>query len=69
MNTNNAFFSKIGLPQKIVWGYIGVLIFMMGDGLEIGWLSPWLVENGFTIQRNEPIICSLWDYCCHRGLV
>ena len=53
MNVSNAFYTKIGLPQKIVWGYIGVLIFMMGDGLEIGWLSPWLVEQGFTVQQTS----------------
>lgn len=53
MNTNNTFFAKVGLPQKIIWGYIGVLIFMMGDGLEIGWLSPWLVEQGFSVQQTS----------------
>lgn len=25
----------LGMPRKIVWGYIGILVFMMGDGLEI----------------------------------
>lgn len=53
VNTNNTFFDKIGMPHKIVWGYVGILIFMMGDGLEIGWLSPWLVEQGFTVQETS----------------
>lgn len=45
--------TKIGIPRKIFWGYVGVLIFMMGDGLEIGWLSPWLVEQGFSVQQTS----------------
>src|SRR5699024_11787559 len=58
MNTTGTFFDKIGMPQKIVWGYIGVLIFMMGDGLEIGWLSPWLVDHGFTVQQTSMLFTS-----------
>ncbi|HLR68649.1 MFS transporter [Virgibacillus alimentarius] len=53
MNTSGNFLTKIGIPQKIVWGYLGILIFMMGDGLEIGWLSPWLVDHGFTVQQSS----------------
>lgn len=33
MNHSN---SILGMPRQIVWGYIGIIIFMMGDGLEIG---------------------------------
>lgn len=46
------FFVKIGIPQQLVWGYVGILIFMMGDGMEQGWLSPYLIENGLTVQRS-----------------
>lgn len=42
---------KIGLPSRLFWGYLGVLIFMMGDGLEIGWLSPYLVDRGLEVQH------------------
>ncbi|MGE8203884.1 MFS transporter [Heyndrickxia sp. NPDC080065] len=52
MGKNNIF-NKIGLPSNLIWGYLGVLIFMMGDGLEIAWLSPWLIDQGFTIQQNS----------------
>ncbi|RST72773.1 MFS transporter [Siminovitchia acidinfaciens] len=53
MGTATTVFDKIGMPKKIVWGYIGILIFMMGDGLEIGWLSPWLIDHGFTVQQTS----------------
>lgn len=43
--------SRIGLPPKILLGYAGVLVFMMGEGLEQGWLSPYLISKGLTIQE------------------
>lgn len=48
---NQSLRGKVGIPPHLFWGYVGVLIFMMGDGLEIGWLSPYLIEEGFTIQQ------------------
>lgn len=53
MGTSNDIITKVGIPKKIVWGYFGILIFMMGDGLEIGWLSPWLIDHGFTVQESS----------------
>jgi polyol permease family len=43
---------KIGIPQTLAWGYLGVLIFMMGDGMEQGWLSPYLIEKGMTVGQS-----------------
>ncbi|MFC7805953.1 hypothetical protein ACFRGK_21345, partial [Bacillus subtilis] len=45
---------KIGIPKRLAWGFLGVVLFMMGDGLEQGWLSPFLIENGLTV----------WSYPC-----
>lgn len=45
-------FNTIGLPKNLAWGYLGILIFMMGDGVEQGWLSPYLIERGMTIQQS-----------------
>lgn len=45
--------SILGMPRQIIWGYIGIIIFMMGDGLEIGWLSPWLHGHGFSVQETS----------------
>ena len=46
---------KIGIPKSLSWGFLGILLFMMGDGLEAGWMSPFLVENGLTIQQSATI--------------
>lgn len=49
---NTSIFDKIGLPKQLVWGYLGILIFMIGDGLEQGWLSPYVQENGLTMGQS-----------------
>ncbi|MEE8659101.1 Alpha-ketoglutarate/sugar transporter [Acetobacteraceae bacterium EV16G] len=41
------FLSWIGIPPVMLWGYVGVLLFMIGDGVESGYLSPYLVGQGF----------------------
>jgi polyol permease family len=52
MLTDNSSFSKIGLPRHLAWGYLGILIFMMGDGMETGWLSPYLIDRGMSMQQT-----------------
>ena len=32
---------KTGMTKSLGWGFLGVLIFMMGDGIEQTWLSRW----------------------------
>ncbi|HOB85973.1 MAG TPA: MFS transporter, partial [Bacteroidales bacterium] len=53
MNKSNAsFLDKIGMPRQLGWGYLGILIFMMGNGIELGWLSPYLVDRGMSIEQS-----------------
>ena len=49
------FFNKLGIPHQLGWGYLGVLFFMMGDGMEQGWLSPYLIERGMSIQQTATL--------------
>lgn len=61
MSTNNTstlpptIFDKAGIPQQLLWGYIGIMIFMMGDGIEQGWLSPYLVDHGMSVQQSATL--------------
>jgi len=48
-------FNKLGIPRQLAWGYLGILIFMMGDGMEQGWLSPYLIERGMTMQQSATL--------------
>lgn len=41
-------FRKTGMPASLGWGYLGVLIFMMGDGIEQTWLSRYITDAGFN---------------------
>lgn len=49
------FSNRIGLPKNLSWGYLGILIFMMGDGVEQGWLSPYLLEHGMRIEQSAAL--------------
>lgn len=54
-NKSDAFFYRAGLPKHLSWGYLGVLIFMMGDGIEQGWLSPYLVDRGLSLEASAAL--------------
>lgn len=58
LGQNQTFLDKIGIPANLVWGYFGVLIFMMGDGLELAWISPYLVDQGLTVQQAAVLTTS-----------
>lgn len=47
---------KLGLPGNLLWGYIGLTIFMIGDGVEQAWISIWLVEKGLSVAQASYLI-------------
>ena len=55
MSTDNSLTNKIGIPPSLLPAYLGILLFMMGDGMEQGWLSPYLIERGMTIQQTATL--------------
>ncbi|EHK88862.1 MFS transporter [Saccharomonospora azurea] len=38
--------NRWGLPAPLFLGYVGLLIFMIGDGVESGFIAPYMAENG-----------------------
>ena len=46
--TLHSFLDQIGIPTVLVWEFLGLLLFMIGDGVESGYLSPYLVERGLS---------------------
>ncbi|PZT70302.1 MFS transporter [Streptomyces sp. SW4] len=42
---------RIGIPRSLAWGFLGLLIFMIGDGVESGYLSPYLLDEGLSRDR------------------
>lgn len=55
LNSDNSLLGRAGIPKQLAWGYLGILIFMMGDGVEQGWLSPYLIGRGMTIQQSASL--------------
>ncbi|MGW0735612.1 MFS transporter [Streptomyces sp. NPDC002851] len=39
---------RMGIPRTLAWGYLGLVVFMIGDGIEVDYLSPYLVDLGFS---------------------
>lgn len=39
---------KFGIYPPLAWGYLGLLLFMIGDGVESGYLSPFLMQLGLS---------------------
>lgn len=47
---NRPLAERLGIHPPLAWGYLGLLLFMIGDGVESGFLSPFLTEKGFPEQ-------------------
>jgi len=43
----------------LAWGYLGLLLFMIGDGVESGYLSPHLTEHGIS-QPSVALIFTIY---------
>nr|WP_233272526.1 hypothetical protein [Rhodococcus sp. JT-3] len=37
-----------GIVRPLAWGYVAMLLFMVGDGVEVGFLATYLEVVGFT---------------------
>jgi polyol permease family len=44
----NVTVEKLGIYPPLAWGYAGLLLFMIGDGVESGYLSPYLLSKGIS---------------------
>jgi MFS family permease len=47
---------RLGLPRPLIWGFVGLCLFMIGDGVETNILAPFLQhDHGYSI----PLVGSL----------
>lgn len=44
-----------GMPVKLFWGYIAIAIFMTGDGVELAFLSKYIIDIGFDVSQSAMI--------------
>ena len=51
MNQARSWSERLGMHPELVVGYLGLLLFMIGDGVESGFLSPVLYDMHFAPSR------------------
>lgn len=51
--------ARLGIYPPLAWGFFGLLIFMIGDGVEAGYLSAFLVEKGVS-QQNVAVLFTVY---------
>jgi Arabinose efflux permease len=54
------FIEKLGLPRPLVWGFVGLLLFMIGDGVESGYIAPYLAQHGAGSETNAAVIIAVY---------
>ena len=58
---------RMGLPRPLIWGFVGLLLFMIGDGVESGYISPYLAANGAGSETNAAVIISVYGLMVTLG--
>ncbi|MGL4725978.1 MAG: MFS transporter [Scandinavium sp.] len=43
------------MPVKLFWGYIAIAIFMTGDGVELAFLSKYIIDIGFDVSQSAMV--------------
>ena len=46
-NQTTASSTFLGIPRVLLWGYVAVILFMVGDGMELAFLAKYMVTLGF----------------------
>lgn len=59
VRAENPFLARLGIPTFLFWGFVGTLVFMIGDGVESAYLSPFLVEGGIT-EKSVAVLFTVY---------
>lgn len=54
------FIDRIGIFPPLLWGYVGLLLFMIGDGVEAGYLAKYLVDRGIAGEDTVAIVFTVY---------
>lgn len=55
-----SFIERIGLPPTLFLGFVGLLFFMIGDGVESGYIAPYLADHGAGSDSRAAIVISVY---------
>ncbi|MGW1840559.1 MFS transporter [Streptomyces sp. NPDC002067] len=53
-------FDRIGIPKPLVFGYLGVLLFMVGDGVESGFIAPFMADHGAGTEVHASYVITAY---------
>ena len=51
VSTRPTILERLSVPPQLAWGYLGLFLFMIGDGIEAGYLAPFL--NGIGVSHGK----------------
>ena len=54
------FIDQIGIFPPLLWGYVGLLLFMIGDGVEAGYLSKYLVDRDIAGEKTVAYVFTVY---------
>lgn len=54
------FIDRIGMPPSLTLGFVGLLLFMIGDGVESNYLSPFLIHGEGYSESSTALTISLY---------
>lgn len=58
--TSKGLLDSLGIYPPLIWGYVGLLLFMIGDGIEAGYLSKYLVDRGISTEQNVALVFTVY---------
>ncbi|MCQ8241048.1 MFS transporter [Rhizosaccharibacter radicis] len=58
------FLDRIGIPSTLAWGFVGLLLFMVGDGVEAGYLAPFLESKGISGEKVALLFTVYGVFAC-----
>jgi polyol permease family len=51
---------RLGINPPLFWGYVGLLLFMIGDGVESGYLSKYLIDRQISTEQGVAMIFTVY---------
>ena len=58
---------RLGIPRHLLWGFVGLLLFMIGDGVESGYIAPYMEAHGAGTALRAVLIVSAYGIMVTLG--
>jgi polyol permease family len=65
--THPTLLDRLGLPRPLIWGFVGLLLFMIGDGVESGYIAPFLAAHRAGTETNAAVIITAYGLIVTLG--